>query len=149
MEPLIIQYSISKKVKYISITAGGYLLLLSLILSIQQAINKNFQFLFYVGVVGTVVAALLLLILTIWQSDVYIEVNNDDFIIKLPKQEISGVISWESVSEVGIGLSHFTFKTADDNYKIDLGNLKYNDIKMIKTKLIEICEGKSIPFGNI
>ena len=92
---------------------------------------------------------MLAFIVTIWQSDFIIEINNVEFRIKLPKQRLNGSILWETVTQLGIGLSHLTLATTGTNYKIDLGNLKYNDLKRIKTKLIEVCEAKNIPFGNI
>ena len=86
---------------------------------------------------------------TVWQSDFIVEIDNDEFRIKLPKQRINGSILWETVTQLGIGLSYLTLTTTGTNYKIDLGNLKYNDLKRIKAKLIEVCEAKNIPFGNI
>ena len=76
-------------------------------------------------------------------------INQDEMRIRLPKQHIDGSVLWETVTELGIGLSYLTLTTTGTNYKIDLGNLKYNDLKRIKSKLIEVCEAKSIPFGNI
>ena len=94
-------------------------------------------------------SGLLLLMVTVWQSKLIVEIDGESIRINLPNQHIDGTVWWESVSEVGIGLSFITLATAEKNYKIDFGNLKYNEIKEIKSKMIEICESKSIPFGNI
>ncbi len=149
MEPLHIRYTLPKHLKFFALSVSGYLLLLSLALSIQQTLDKNFKFLFYVGILGIVIAAILILILTVWQSELIIEINSDEFIIKLPKQDVNGIISWDSVSQVGIGLSYITLASEEENYKIDFGNLKYNDLKNVKSKLLEVCESKNIPFSNI
>ncbi len=155
MQPLYIKYALSGKVKFFGLTAGGYLLLLSLFIGIREAIDKNFQFIFYLAVAGIVIATLLLLILTLWQTQMIIEIDNEEFKMKLPKQDIAGVISWDNISEVGIGLSYITLIAdtdedgEDENYKIDLGNLKYNDLKNIKSKLLEVCESRQIDFKNI
>ena len=109
----------------------------------------SFKFLFYIGILGIAIAAVLILILTVWQSELIIEINSDEFTIKLPKQDINGIISWDSVSQVGIGLSYITLTSEEENYKIDFGNLKYNDLKNVKSKLLEVCESKNIPFSNI
>lgn len=149
MESLKIEHSLSRKIKFASIAAGGYLLASSLAVGIHQAVNHKFQLLFYVAVVGMALSALLLLMVTVWQSKLIVEIDGESIRINLPNQHIDGTVWWESVSEVGIGLSFITLATAEKNYKIDFGNLKYNEIKEIKSKMIEICESKSIPFGNI
>lgn len=149
MEDLKIVYSLPAKVKITALVAGGFLFALAMGVSIFQAIHTRLDFLFYVGVAGAVLATLLVFTVTVWQSDFMVEIDNDEFRVKLPKQRINGSILWETVTQLGIGLSHLTLTTTGTNYKIDLGNLKYNDLKRIKAKLIEICEAKNIPFGNV
>ena len=149
MESLKIERSISKKVKYTAFIAGGYLLALSLALGIHQAINDKFQLIFYIGVAGAIIAILLIMMVTVWQSILTVEIDNEQIKINLPGQHIDGTVKWESVSQIGVGLSFITLSTEMQNYKIDFGNLKYNEIKEIKSKLIEVCETRNIPFGNI
>lgn len=148
MEDLKILYSIPQKVKFTAFISGGFLFALSAGLIVNQIIAGKTDFVFYAGILGAILAAVLMLIVTVWQSDVIIEIDNEEFRIKLPKQRIDGSILWESVSQIGIGVSFLTLATNEKNYKLDFGNLKYNDIKQIKTKLIEICESKSIPYSN-
>ncbi len=149
MEDLKIVYTLPSKVKIISLIAGGFLFALAVGISLSQALHNKLDFLFYVGLIGAVLAALLLFTVVFWQSDLIVEIDNNEFRIKLPKQRIDGSILWETVSQLGIGLSHLALTTTGTNYKIDLGNLKYNDLKRIKAKLIEICEARSIPYNNI
>lgn len=149
MDELIIEYSISKRLKIMSILSGIYLSATSIALVIGQVINKNYAFVFYACIVGLILGIISILIVTIWQSKRTIVINNDELNINLPNQRINGTIMWDSVSQVGIGLSYITVITDDTNYKIDLENLMYSDLKKIKSKLIEVCEAKSIPFNNI
>lgn len=149
MEDLKIIYTIPQRVKIFALIAGGFLAALSVGISIFQAIDDKLDFIFYVGIAGTIIGTLLILTVTAWLSDLTIEIDHDEFRIKLPKQRINGSILWETVTQLGIGLSYLTLTTTGTNYKIDLGNLKYNDLKKIKTKLIEICESKNIPYSNI
>lgn len=149
MDELIIEYSISKRLKIMSILSGIYLSATSIALVIGQVISKNYAFVFYACIVGLILGIISILIVTIWQSKRTIVINNDELNINLPNQRINGTIMWDSVSQVGIGLSYITVITDDTNYKIDLENLMYSDLKKIKSKLIEVCEAKSIPFNNI
>lgn len=148
MEDLKIIYTLSQRIKILALITGGFLFALSVGLSVFQVLQNKFDFFFFVGIVGAVIGLLLILTITVWQSDLLIEIDNEEFRIKLPNQRINGSIFWESVTQLGIGLSYLTLTTTGTNYKIDLGNLKYNDIKKIKAKLIEICETRNIPFSN-
>lgn len=149
MEELKIAYTLPAKVKIMALLAGGFLFALATGVGITEALHNRFGFLFYVGVAGVAVAVLQVSTVTIWQADFHVVINQDEMRIRLPKQHIDGSVLWETVTELGIGLSYLTLTTTGTNYKIDLGNLKYNDLKRIKSKLIEVCEAKSIPFGNI
>lgn len=150
MNELVINYSISKNIKALGIIAGAYLFSISIGLSIFQALQNKFAFFFFAGIVGTLLGIILILSVTTWQSKPVIVINNDQFHIYLPKQRIDGAIFWENVTQLGIGLSYLTMQTnANKNYKVDLENLKYSDLRAVKTKLIEICEAKNIPYSNI
>ena len=150
MNDLIINYSISKKLKSFIFLSGVYLFCTSLGISIFQALGKHFSFFFFVGIIGVLLAVILILSVTVWQAKPIIIINNEQFLIHLPKQKIEGNIGWENVNQIGIGLSFLTMETDENrNYKIDLENLKYSDLRAIKTKLIEICEAKGILYKNL
>jgi hypothetical protein len=149
MKDLVINYSISKNLKYLAIISGVYLFGISAGVSIFQTIAKNYSFLFYVGLAGVVIALVLVLTFFLMHYKPVITITNEHFQVCLPKQDIDGVIEWDNVTQVGIGLSYITFKTHEnENYKIDLENLKYVDIRAIKSRLIEICEEKNIAYSN-
>lgn len=149
MEDLKIKYTISQHIKVIAIMAAIYLLTVSSIIGVKQALSSNFSFVFYASLVGIFLGALLILTVTVWQSSISIIIDNESLEIKLPNQKIAGSIAWIDVTQIGIGLGHITIDGTQDNYKIDFGNLKYNDLKRVKSKLIEVCESKNIPFNNI
>lgn len=150
MNDLLINYSISKKLKAFVFLSGLYLFCTSVGISVFQAMGKHYSFFFFVGIVGIVLAAILILSVTVWQAKPILILNNEQLLIHLPKQKIDGEISWENVTQLGIGLSFITMETTENrNYKVDLENLKYSDLRAIKTKLIEICEAKGIPYKNL
>ncbi|MDR1518443.1 MAG: hypothetical protein LBS52_10255, partial [Dysgonamonadaceae bacterium] len=135
MNDLIIHYSISKKLKAVSLVAGIYLFGISLGISILQAMEKHFTFFFFAGLAGLLFALILVLSVTAWQPKPIIVIDGGRFLIRLPRQKINGSIAWENVSQIGIGLSFLTLSTGEGrNYKIDLENLKYADLRDIKTK---------------
>jgi|AGTN01.3.fsa_nt_gi hypothetical protein len=149
MNELKITYSIAKNLKVLAIVAGIYLVGISAGVIIYQLIEQTLTFFFYAGIVGAVVGIVTVYTFIVSQSKPIIVINNEQFHVHLPKQRIDGAISWDNVHQVGIGLSHITMATLDNkNYKIDLENLKYSDIRAIKSKLIEICEAKNIPYSN-
>lgn len=149
MNDLEIKYTISQRIKLIATISASYLFIVSVVMGVKQALNSNFSFLFYVGIVGIVLSVLLFLIVTIWQSPTIIYINNESLDINLPNQKIDGSILWSEVTQLGVGIGHITIDGINDNYIIDFGNIKYNDLKRIKTKLIEVCEARNIPFSNI
>ena len=150
MNELEISYSLSKNIKLISILAGVYLFVIAGGVAVFQFLAKNYGFFFYAGLVGVILGLILVLSVTTWQSKPVISIDNDQFRVHLPKQRINGVIDWVNVTQIGIGLSYITMATNENkNYKIDLENLKYTDLRAIKTKLIEISEAKGIPYHNL
>lgn len=149
MEELKIEYGISKQIKIISIINATLLLVTYLILGIRQVTTSNYSYLFYLSLVGIIFSVLLFLIVTVWQKPIIITIDNDEIDINLPNQKIDGSILWNDITQVGIGLSYITLTSEPTSYKIDLGNLKYNDLRKVKSKLIEICESRDIPFNNI
>jgi hypothetical protein len=150
MNELAINYGISKRLKIISLIAGSYLGALSIGVSIFRITQHKIDFYFYAGIIGILLAVLLILTVTMLQHNLQIIIDNEAFRLDLPAQKVKGSILWESVTKVGIGLSYLTMQTnIGKNYKIDLENLKYKDLRDIKTRLIEICEAKKIPYSNM
>jgi hypothetical protein len=149
MKDLEINYSVSKNLKFLAVASGAYLFVISAGVSIFQAIAGRFSFFFYTGLAGAIVALVLVLTFILLHSKPIIVITSEQFLVNLPKQRIDGAINWENVTQLGIGLSYITIKTnEEESYKIDLENLKYVDIRAIKTKLIEVCEEKNISYSS-
>lgn len=149
MDDLRIEYTISQHLKVIALSAGAYLLATTITLAVIQLINKNLTFVFYASIIGILLAALLILTVSVWQSKTLITIDSEEINISLPNQKLDNYILWSTVSQVGIGLSYITLVSDESNYKIDLENLKYSDLKRVKIKIIEICEAKDIAFSKI
>ena len=64
-------------------------------------------------------------------------------------QRLSTTLYWNEVSHIGIGLSYITLLVAEQELSVDLELLRYHDLKVLKAKLIEVAESKTIPYNNI
>ena len=74
--------------------------------------------------------------------------NNEFIEVNLPQKDVLRK-EWNEIRDVGIGISYVTLKDVNSKqYDVDLSLLKYSDLKDVKSKIIEICENKNIPFKN-
>ncbi len=150
MKDLIISYGISGRYKITAIICAIFLLALSVIIALVLTQPQQQTPYLYVGGAGAFIAIITILIFTVWSSETRIELNNELIGFKLPGQKINGSLPWENITSIGMGLAHLEIITnANKNFKIDLENLKYGDIRNIKTKIVEISELKGIPFHNV
>ncbi|HTN68674.1 MAG TPA: hypothetical protein VLZ33_04345 [Dysgonamonadaceae bacterium] len=104
---------------------------------------------FFVGVIGVLLAVSLILSVTISQPKPLIILNNESFSLNFPKQRLNTIIYWEQISHIGIGLSHISLNVEEQIFNVDLDVLRYHDLKVLKSKLIEIAEASDIPYNNI
>ena len=148
MNELSVNYASKGFSKYLAIAVSLYSILLSLYLCITQALIPNYNFLFWGALILIVISVVLLLNLTVWQPKPIFIINQEYFTANIEGQN-NVSIEWDKVAEVGIGISSLMFKTTDSKqYEIDLVKLKYNDLKEVKSKTIELCENKNIAFRN-
>jgi hypothetical protein len=75
--------------------------------------------------------------------------DNDEFDLNFPKQRLNTTLFWNEVTHIGIGLSYITLVVAEQQLTVDLEILRYHDLKVLKAKLIEVAESKTIPYNNI
>lgn len=122
---------------------------ISVVLIVLQLMNSEYNVLFFVGVVGFFVALSLLLSSTISQPKPLVRMDNDEFELNFPMQRLSTTLYWNEVSHIGIGLSYVTLVVAEQELTVDLEILRYHDLKVLKARLIEVAESKSIPYNNI
>lgn len=150
MNELKIHYTISSKIKIVAIIAAIFLLGISLLISIPEALKQHFEIYFFIGIAGILIACLLLLTVTVWQPKPMIIIDNDEFYMHLPLQKMQGTISWKEVKHIAFGLDMLVLTTqSDKHYDIKLGNLKYVDLHNLKARIMEICELKSIAYNNL
>lgn len=149
MTELVIRYAISTRLKLQAIIASVYLMVVSIVISVLQLMDSQYNILFFVGVIGFLIALSLLLSSTISQPKPLIRINNDEFEINFPKQRLNTTLYWNEVSHIGIGLSFITLLIEEEEVKIDLEILRYHDLKVLKAKLIEVAEAKTIPYNNL
>jgi len=148
MNELSIDYSLKGFLKYLAITVSGYSTIFGIYLCITQVLIPNYNYLFYCSLVLTVLSVVLLLSVTLWSDKPLLVINFEYITANIPGQSKTE-IEWAKVTELGLGVSYLSFKTIDSKqHEIDLSTLRYNDLKNIKSKLIELCETKSIPFRN-
>ena len=149
MTDLVIRYAISTRLKLQAIIASVYLMIVSIVISVLQLVNSQYNILFFVGVIGFLISLSLLLSSTISQPKPLVRINNDEFELNFPKQRLNTTLYWTEVSHIGIGLSYITLLIEDKEVMVDLEVLRYHDLKVLKAKLIEVAEAKTIPYNNI
>lgn len=149
MTELVIRYAISTRLKLQALAASIYLMAISVVLIVLQLMNSEYNVLFFVGVVGFFVALSLLLSSTISQPKPLVRMDNDEFELNFPMQRLSTTLYWNEVSHIGIGLSYVTLVVAEQELTVDLEILRCHDLKVLKARLIEVAESKTIPYNNI
>lgn len=149
MTELVIRYAISNRLKMQAIIASVYLMIISIVIAVLQLMNSQYNILFFVGVVGVLIGLSLLLSSTISQPKPLVRMDNNEFELNFPMQRLSTTLYWSEVSHIGIGLSYITLVVAEEQLKVDLEILRYHDLKVLKAKLIEVAEDKTIPYNNI
>lgn len=149
MEDLLISYGVSKVKKVTNIVIGAYLALFCLYFCISEGIANRFSILFFCALAGLVLAAILFLSNTLWLSDPFIRIDSNKIESNPPAQSHTN-IDWARVSKANIGMSYITFAIdgGQKQQKLDLFYLAYGDLLRVKTKIIEICEYKNIPYQN-
>ncbi len=142
MDDLIVNYSKVPKVlktAYITFSvcmiAGG----------IAICVTENaYNYRFFLGLFYAICGAIILLRNTIWQPTPILQITNNTIETKKIK------LDWTTVSKINIGLAYIVFLTNGEQkqQKLDLSELLYKDIRDVKSKVIEFCEHKNIPYHN-
>ena len=147
MKSLEINYSLPQNLKYLALAAGVCLFVISV--SFIIATRNSSSFFFYIGLLCLLVSVIVAATFWFVNAKPLVVITNEKFQVNLPNQDFNCAVEWKNVTQIGIGLSYVTLQTAENgNFKIDLENLKYIDIRAIKTKLIEVCEEKNITYSN-
>ncbi|SHF19314.1 hypothetical protein [Dysgonomonas macrotermitis] len=149
MNEIIINYNDSKAQKTLLLIVGGYIALFGLYICVKQAISNVFLFDFYAGLLAIVLGIVLVLNVTIWASKPVLKLNSESIYVKMPEQKAAYLSEWINIKEVAFGISYLKMSETDGKiYTVDISGLKYNDLKSIKSKVVELCESKNIPYKN-
>lgn len=149
MNELVIDYNNPKGKKILLIIAGGYFILYGIYICVMQALVKNFAVDFYLALVGVILGTILVLSVTLWAPKPLFRMDSDTIYANMPNKKTVYQVSWVDVKEIGIGLSYLKFSETDGkDYTVEIGGLKYDDLKNVKSRIIELCEAKNIPYRN-
>lgn len=149
MDELVINYSGSKGKKFLLIIAGGYFVLYGIYVCVLHALAKNFGVDFYLPLVGVVLGTILVLSVTLWASKPIFRMDTESIYVNMPGVNTVYQVDWLDVKEVAIGLSYLKFSETDGKtYTLEIGGLKYDDLKKVKSRVIELCESKNVPYRN-
>lgn len=149
MNEYIINYNDSKSQRILSFVVGGYAVLYGLYQSVMQALNNTFTFDFFAAVILIVLGVILILNVTVWAARPIFIMNLDRIYVKMPDQKAVYKAEWISIREIALGVSYLKMSETDGKqYTVDISGLKYDDLKKVKSQIIEICESKSIPYKN-
>ena len=149
MTELVIRYAISKRLKLQALTASIYLMVMSIVIATIEMMHSQYSGYFFVGVAGILIALSLLLSVTISQPKPLVILDNEEFVLNFPMQRLRTIIYWHEVTQIGIGLSYITMVVNEQELRVDLEILRYHDLKVLKSKLIEVAESKDISYSNI
>lgn len=151
MTELVIRYAISTRLKLQALIVAIYLMIISIVMAVLELIKTQPQYnaYFFVGVVGILIALSLILSVTISQPKPLVVMDNEEFALNFPLQRLRTTIYWHEVTHIGIGLSYITMVVGEQKLEVDLEILRYHDLRILKSKLVEVAESKSIPYNNI
>ena len=149
MDELRIDYSPKGFLKYFSLILSIYSLAFGLYLCILNALSKNYSIIFFCSLLLIILAVISILYFTVWRPKPIIIIDSNFINTNFPGFN-SQTISWDEIKEINIGLSSIILiLTNQKQVKIELGSLIYEDLKNIKSRIIEFCENKGVKFQNI
>lgn len=147
MNELEINYNGSKGRKIFLIIAGCYFVLYGIYACVMQIDNIGLGF--YLSLAVAVLGAVLILSVTVWASKPLFKIDSESVYVSMPGTNSIYTVEWINVKSVGIGLNYLKFAETDGkDYSVQIGGLKYDDLKEVKSRVIELCEAKNIPYQN-
>ena len=149
MDNLFITYGISKSKKILNIVIGAYLVCFSLHFCISEGIDSKFSVLFFCSLIAVVLAFILILSNTLWLTKPSLSID-DKKIDSYSRENGTLSVDWARVSKVNIGMNYIVFAVngGQKQQKLELVYLTYKDMVAAKSKVIEFCEYKNIPYQN-
>lgn len=149
MDELLINYGMPKSKKMLNAVIGAYLVVFCLYFCITEGVASRFGVLFVCAAIGFVLALILVLGNTLWSAPPALKVNNET-VESNPTGQKGITVNWANVSQVTLGMNYIVFHVngGQKQQKVDLSYIVYKDVKDIKSKVIELCEYKNIPYKN-
>lgn len=145
MEELVIQF---KTHKTLNIAIGVPALICGIGVVAIKVINKEYNITLISGLLNLIIGSICI-IRYINGNIPTLKINNESIESNLPYEKKTS-INWIDVSKVNIGVSHINFLLNGEQkeQKLNLSGLIYNDLKNVKSKIIELCEHKNISYNN-
>lgn len=149
MDELNISYGMSKTQRVTNIVIYAYFAVFGLYFCVKEGIAKNFDVVFFLALLCFLLGAILILRNTIWLPAPLLSIGKDKVTANSQGKK-SIMVDWVAVSKVNIGPGYIVFLTNGEQKqrKIELSILKYEDVSKVKSKIIELCEYKNIPYSN-
>lgn len=149
MTESVINYNNSKGQKNLCFLVGGYAALFGLYLAVNQALSNTFSFDFFASLILIVLGAILILNASVWAARPILIMNWNSIYVKMPNQKSIYRAEWVNITGIALGIYYLKMSETDGKqYLVDISGLKYDDLKNVKSQIIEICESKSIPYKN-
>lgn len=147
MNELNISHQDSKFSRLYRWIAGAFFICVYLYLMIFEAMSNQYGTKFYIYLIGFLLGLGLILQNVLKGPDI-LKIDNSEINMNYGKQKF--MIEWTSVSQVNVGINYIVFALngGQKQQKIDLSYFTYVDLKNIKSKILELCEQKSISYKN-
>ena len=135
--------------KYIVLFFSIYAGLFALYVSAKEAMAGSYGFWFVCSSILVVLSLIVILVLVLKKEKPLVVINNESIVFNLDRKK-TVVCLWADIKEIKIGISSVKIELNSLSKPIDtdLSMLKYNDLKEVKSLLIELCENREIPFSN-
>lgn len=149
MNDLRIEYTNPPAQRYFIIFSAVVFAIAGLYIAIREVLAGLYSMSFYIGVLIAILAVILVLMFTLWRDKPLLIINSEVIETNFKNQKAIPAVNWNSITEMGLGISFIKITTENKSYAIDLASLKYSDLKNAKSCIIEYCESKNIPYHNI
>jgi len=149
MDEIIIDYKKNRGQKVLSIIIGVYIVLFGGYHGVILAADNRFDVNFYLAVVAVVLGIILILKVTLFAPKPVFRMNSEMIYSNVASKPTVFKTNWGNIKNVAIGLSYLRItETGEKEYNVGLSELKYADMKDIKSRIIEYCEAKLISYQN-
>lgn len=149
MNEIVINYKENKGQKILSFIVGIYLIVVGGYFAVSFLIEKVYDVHFILGLIAVIFGLALILKVTLFAPKPVFMMNSETIYSNVATKPQIFKTDWTNIKNVAIGLSYLRItETTGKEYNVDLSQLKYSDLKDIKSRIIEYCEAKVISYQN-